>query len=470
MNIKNSFDEYVKEKLANHEAGVPVDLWNRISKETNRRKPFFVWFFSKHVFFLMLTTVFFIGGYYAYLIAGKSAFTVAINPLSNSNYRVAEVKKENKPLTVSALSKDPVLKSKYTSKPNSTNVMINAVSPGIDLTVGTADAKEIQKNHNLLTATNKRSNKKVKTINHFAQNQLMLQESGHYVENSNDEESVGKVVKDFSKESILTPRIYSVELLELFSTKKTAYKVISKHGYNIPCPTFNGNSTRFYTDFYTAADIVNRQFSDTANSIYLQKRKEGNTINSAFSFGIRLTKLFKSGITISGGINYSQIIEKFKFTQGNIIQTVYETNASGDTIGSYQTISTRYKITHNQYRNIDFPITIGYEKSFNNWSLGFNGGLIFNLFSTYKGDVLDKNFQPIGINESALEKRYKLKGNIGMGCTGGISVYYNLTERLKLLAEPYFRYNLSEMNQDASEFKQKYHTIGMKAGIRLDMK
>ena len=102
--------------------------------------------------------------------------------------------------------------------------------------------------------------------------------------------------------------------------------------------------------------------------------------------------------------------------------------------------------------------------------MNINGGVIFNLFSTYKGDILDKNMQPVDLNESTLENRYKLKGNIGMGYTGGVSVYYNITERLKVLAEPYFRYNISPMNQESSQFKQRYNTIGLRAGIRADLR
>lgn len=464
MNKINPFDEHLKNKLADFEADVPAYLWDNINKDNNRKKPFFIWSFSKRNFFLILTITILGGGFYNYVTSYNSNFPFEKTIVSINKVNIVDLSKEK-----NTIQSEPVIKSNYRNQQKSKNIKVNAASPGIDLIVETPKEIEFSKTQPLLAEKSTR-NKKLKKSNLSGLNALSLDESNSIVEKLNEDEFHDNKVLAWKQESILTPHILSAELLHTFSKFTPTLKIISKPVYNIPCPTFNNNTNRFYTDFYAAADIINRQFNDTANSIYLQKRKEGNTISSAFSFGIRLTKLFKSGITIRGGINFSQVNEKFKFTQGNIIQMVYETNASGDTIGSYQTISTRYKITHNQYRNVDFPITIGYEKSFNNWSLGFNGGLIFNLFSTYKGDVLDKNFQPIDINESALEKRYKLKGNIGMGCTGGVSVYYNLTERLKLLAEPYFRYNFSEMNQESSVFKQQYHTIGMRAGIRMDLR
>ena len=103
-------------------------------------------------------------------------------------------------------------------------------------------------------------------------------------EKSKEENPNDKLVIAFINESRLSPRVISAEKLQSFSYFNPSVKIISKPVYNIPCPTFNNNSNRFYTDFYAATDFINRQFSDTANSIYLQKRKEGNTVSSAFSF------------------------------------------------------------------------------------------------------------------------------------------------------------------------------------------
>ena len=49
-----------------------------------------------------------------------------------------------------------------------------------------------------------------------------------------------------------------------------------------------------------------------------------------------------------------------------------------------------------------------------------------------------------------------------------VSVYYKVTERLHILAEPYFRYNFSPVSKEALTLKQKYSTLGLRLGIRLD--
>lgn len=464
MKYRIPFDEHIKEKLSDFEAAVPNDMWDRISKESNKKRPFFVWSFLNSTGFLTLMTIALGVGFYFYKNPQHSSLHPIEKISSSKTNIIAEDNLKNKHITT-----EPVLKSKYRNPTASTKTKVNAISPGIDQVDETSRINFPSSKHLLVTETVKRKFEKTKSIQPSSTFSNWKEKNIDLSAVNNFDADVNNFSNPFV-EPVLHPFLLSIELINVFSKNTPTLKTILKPNYNIPCPTFNTNSNLFYLDFYSATDFINRKFSDTVNSIYLQKRKEGTTITSAFSAGIRFTKLYKSGIAIRGGINFSQINEKFKFTQGNIIQTVYETNASGDTIGSYQTISTRYKITHNQYRNIDFPFTLGYEKSFNKWTLNINGGLIFNLFSTYKGDILDKNFQPIDINESTLEKRYKLKGNIGIGCTGGLSMYYNITERLKLLAEPYFRYNFSSMNQESTEFNQQYNTLGMRAGIRVDLR
>jgi hypothetical protein len=64
---------------------------------------------------------------------------------------------------------------------------------------------------------------------------------------------------------------------------------------------------------------------------------------------------------------------------------------------------------------------------------------------------------------------YQFKTNIGIGGIGAISFYYSLNGKLSILAEPYLRYNFSSMSKEEISLKQKYHTSGIKFGIRLNL-
>jgi hypothetical protein len=190
----------------------------------------------------------------------------------------------------------------------------------------------------------------------------------------------------------------------------------------------------------------------------------------SFSAGFRYVKEFGKHFNFSTGLNYSQINEQFKFSKGNIIQIIYVTNASGDTIDIYQTESTRYKTTYNKYRTIDLPITIGYGWKKNNWDFIVNAGVIMNIVSFYKGDVLNSDLQPIDINASTLSKAYQLKTNIGLGLYAGFRIAKDLNDKTQLFVEPHFRYNLSNMTTPNTSFNQKINVTGVNVGLRIKIK
>lgn len=238
------------------------------------------------------------------------------------------------------------------------------------------------------------------------------------------------------------------------------------------CPTFEKDAAgnKKYLEIYAGPDYAFRSLTDTANSEYLRRRKESTKFSSAFSAGIRYTRVFSNSMSVRAGFNYSQINEKFKFKQGNIVQVVYIINASGDTIGSYTVTGTRYKTTINNYRSIDIPIAMGYEVGNGRWHANINAGVVINIYSWQKGEILDASYNPVSITTGKNSSPYQFKTNAGIGFMGGVSVYYKLNERYHLFAEPYFRYNFSPMNKDNITLKQKYQTAGLRLGVRLDLK
>ena len=240
------------------------------------------------------------------------------------------------------------------------------------------------------------------------------------------------------------------------------------------CPTIEENAAgnKTYLEFYGSPDRGFQSFSDTGvNSAYLQSRKASTKFSSAFSAGIRYTRVFNNGMSLRTGLNYSQINEKFTLVQGNIVQVTYIINAQGDTTGSYTVTGTRYKTTYNKYRTLDIPLIVGYELGNGKLHANLNAGAIVNVYSWQKGDVLDAAGNPVNITTGKNSASpYGFKTNIGIGFTGGVSVYYKITDKLHLLAEPYYRHNLSSMNKDNLTLKQKYNTAGIKLGLRFDLK
>ena len=84
--------------------------------------------------------------------------------------------------------------------------------------------------------------------------------------------------------------------------------------------------------------------------------------------------------------------------------------------------------------------------------------------------MLDTAGRPVSITTGKNSSPYQFKTNAGIGFIGAVSVYYKITDKLHLVAEPYFRYNFSPMNKETITLKQKYQTVGLRLGVRLDLK
>ena len=93
-----------------------------------------------------------------------------------------------------------------------------------------------------------------------------------------------------------------------------------------------------------------------------------------------------------------------------------------------------------------------------------------NKYRWKKGDVLEKYGKEVSSTKGKGTYNYQKKTNAGVGFIGAVSLYYKLTDRLHIMAEPYFRYNFSPMNKETITLKQKYQTAGLRLGIRLDLK
>ncbi len=266
----------------------------------------------------------------------------------------------------------------------------------------------------------------------------------------------------FMKNYYLTLDTKLAEKESSLAMKNTSLSILK-----IPCPGSYRTGKRYF-EVYGGPDYAFRILSDTANSTYLQKRKESTHLSSAYSFGVRYTRVFNNSLSIRTGINFSQVNERFKFEQGHIVQMIYIIDANGDTTGSYATTGSRYKTTHNRYRTLDIPLQVGYELSKGRFAANINLGLMVNIYSWQKGDVLDTAYQPVSITTGKASSPYQFKTNAGIGVTGGISFYYRLTGKLHFLAEPYFRYNFSAANKSDITLKQKYTTAGLRLGLRMD--
>jgi hypothetical protein len=512
MKAKFPYEDIWRERLEQSEPPVPAHIWDNIAKQSQKKRPFFIWPWNINTWIILLLCLsgISIGGYY--LLSGSHQTSVVTRAHQTTFYQQAtEIKSGNKQTSkmhvadaegeknnrldknigsadhsdVAALhafdqniTSDPSA-STPTIKPSD----INSIDPDNKST----SRKQTNKVDSDLIASVDEDNSPVITANQkptrrlttgSAKKMRIKKPSSTTADNAIDNESEAEASKYNPSEIGSTSLshfsgISDIALLT-FKHQPSSGKLINKTlpHFEIPCPNADLNPAwnKEYIDFYSSADYVIRQFNDTPNSSYMQMRKQSTSFSSAFSVGARYNKVFENGLSFRVGLNYSQINEKFQFVQGNIIQLQYIVNVNGDTIGSFESVFKRYKTSYNRYRTIDVPITMGYEKMFGKCTMNFNAGVVINAYSWNRGEVLDKNLMPVNINSTDSTNPYQLRNNIGVGGIASASLYYPINEKWKVFAEPYIRYNFSSMSSSELSLKQKYHTTGLKLGLRLDLK
>ncbi|MEO6541034.1 MAG: hypothetical protein ABIN74_08600, partial [Ferruginibacter sp.] len=465
MNSNRHFDEHIKEQFNNYSPGVHPRIWENIIAEKDKKRPpgFWVSMLNGRAKLLVL-------GLFIALSSGGAWIFFKNITAPNTNTAT----ENNSPVTKSRGSKvqpfpdqqtksnDPVNDQPTTADNNIAKNNTGLVSNGGLKAQIYSPSLQPGETENSSPGAGKRNKKPYNGLGN-----ILVNTTSPGLDEDEDEDA-------YEGQGTLLGRL--TYHAEKYSEKRKSGKPgplsFDPIIYLPDCPSIekNASGNKRYFEFYAGPDYAIRSLHDTGNSAYLQKRKESTKFKSGFSAGIRYTKVFNNSMSVRGGVNYSQINEKFTFSQGNIIQVIYIINTNGDTIGSYTTTGTRYKTTINRYRSIDIPLVAGYELGNGKLHANINAGAIINIYSWQSGDVLDPAGNPVSITTGKSSSPYQFKTNAGIGFIGAASVYYKLNDRLHIMAEPYFRYNFTPMNKETITLKQKYQTAGLRLGIRLDLK
>lgn len=458
------FDDFVKKQFSDYSPDVPKHvLKNIMAKRRSKPKGFWMTVFnSKNI--LLLTLILLVGGGLSYILllgentppvnvtTGKNnpSQTVITSPGSNQENNVTATPGETTPLNNQSTHAE---KNSKGDIPDESPVNTNNSS-----------------SNNYFTPSSQKN--KVKPA---------VYKNAKGEANSDEDFSVIQNNSTIANNIGYSPFRFN-NARELNGTKS-----ISSLNIKLPdCPAIEKNAAgnKRYWEVYAGPDYAfenYKSYGDTASANYLEKRKASTKFSSAFSAGVRYTKVFNNGTSVRAGVNYTQVNEKFVYFNPNeikyvtVITTRVVIRAPGDTIYindtlQYQQTGTRTKTTFNRYRNIDIPLVIGYELGNGKIHANINAGVIINIYSWYKGDVLDSLYQPVTITTGKGNSIYQFKNNIGVGFIGSVSLYYRMTDNMRLVLEPYFRYNLSPMSKQNLNLQQKYNIAGLRAGVRFDLK
>ena len=427
MSDQLHFDHFVKEQLGGYKAEVPDRIWNNIVAARRKSKPKGFWFLNKG---LLLIAGILLGS----LTGGYMIYNSQKNPVTSGNKQTVVPSSQN----TKEIERDSKGVKENSDVDNSSNQ-----SEGVKISSSTSGAllsqiPEVTSNPFSKVPVNSRA---------LPGNNLRNRNSGSGSSETSiiaDNHSLpivnpinNSAVHNGSSESTLVNDIKE-ELLNRFTPlSSTNARQLSSNNNILPatkfvgCPTLERNAAgnKRYWEIYAGPDYIIKNyktFGDTASYNYLQKRKASTTLTSAFSAGVRYTRVFNNGMSARTGINFSQVNEKFSYINPSelkfitVITRRVVVRAPGDTLYfsdtlQYQQTGTHVRTTYNHYRNIDIPLVIGYELGNGKVHANINAGVIINVYSWYKGDVLDTSYQPVTITTGKGTNTYQYKTNIGVG-------------------------------------------------------
>jgi len=489
--MTEQFDKELRGKFSGYTPDVPPHIWDNIMARKSKRRAFFwIWLEKNRLSVLFILLLIGTGFYLSQnqlaikinrLTEGSASKKINVTPLSEKK------KGSNQNQSTTAFTK-PEGNIENTAQAAATIFIKNNNKPVIGKNDFTY-RKENNKQKSPLIDLSSTPLERAKAKNHKSKILITNSSTSIFSEASSKATKKTRKKKSSQKETSIEGETlvasidpspdqnewYLNKLNQPFSFLSKSdfplYNPIPKNQkFDVPCPENNAAGNKKYVELYAGPDFVFRAFRDTANSAYLEKRKETTSLTFAFSAGMRYTRVFNNAISLRTGINYSQIIEKFKLEEGNIIRVIYITNSNGDTIGNYNSIGTRYRNSYNKYHTIDIPLTMGYEWGNRNFHTALHAGIIANIYSWQKGSVIDTAYKEINITTGSLSSPYQFKTNIGVGFIASASLYYKINDKMHILAEPYFRYNLSSVNKEEITLRQKFNTAGLRLGIRYNLK
>ncbi len=460
-------DEIIKDKINNYSSEVPEGLWEKIIAEKERR-PKFIWWFNDNKGWMSAAAILLVIVGYTFFNSIKRN-SITIN--SAAKNIVSPSTKNNQ----SNLSKENIIENN-----SSTNNSINNNN--------TSEILDPSKNNSFI---NKNSSKAFNNLKQSSQVPFIQSQNIPLAENNEKivSNNLDEVQSTADNTSLTSSKNFVPGELMSFNFNKNEHanpfpsiNLRSILGIGmIDCPSINGiRRNDWYIEVYGSPDYTMKSvIPNGVSSTYLQKVDSSQTMKGGFTAGIRITKNIGEDFMFKAGLQYSQVNELFNRKTVNEIRTTTVINSrtivrpQGDTTISDTTSVTQIgysiKKAMNQYRNVEIPITLGYEftKKDSKWKVGINGGVIVNIASWASGITLDTAYNIVPISDrSTTGVVYKTKAGISLFASA--SVIHELDKGIEVFAEPYFRYGLSNTTTGIG-YSQHFNAAGLSVGVRLKL-
>lgn len=470
----NSFDEFLQDQFSQYKAPVSPDLFDRIIPEEKKRRIFFMLPKISMVAASLMLIV---------LISSVSAF-LYFNQIAFDNNQ------PNNAITNSNLATPPPPSNKPTISIEEDHKELNNLNAANNIQVSNESVEEKQ---NTSILKEEKLNNKADFA--FRKSHLPLQ--SHVIINSvnaNAPINSNKNTKSGSGEEhydtyqpFIKLNAQTINIENKTTPIQSGDKEINflfNHSRNIRnvviCPSDKKmrNTNWDIEVFASPTDVTFKTVTNnSATQDFLNRKDSSEKMKIGYSAGFRIVKPLSDNFSIKTGLQYTQANEQFTYRTENEIKTTTVITVRNITLanGSIVTVSDTsilqqigYKTNsvNNSYKTIDVPVLLGYEFGNEDWRFGINTGVLFNITTWNKGVTLDSSLLPQSFSK---ESNLIYKNNIGLGLYAGFSFTKRINYNTLVFAEPYIRYNLSNMTTASSTFNQRFTVGGLALGVRFNL-
>ena len=439
----NYFDNFIREKMQDHESPVPVGLWDKVNPAINAP-------------------------------TGK---IIKLNSLKNWGLSAV--------LLMAGLGSSFVVAD---SKRYTIGAAGNMVAAGTNnMTIASAQDHMITQ----VVVVNETKNSITRTINTASpivpSPIVQVSESSKQLIISNQKNSISDINSSKVFENETFAKFAAANTISYVRNNNASNFKFGSKDYNkylndlklsLLCPGSNPNTDWYIEPFAGPIYGFKKISNNTATSTYLQQKDSSESMQIGYAAGVNIVKPISEHFVLKTGVWVSQINERFSYKTENEIKTTIVVTvrniirAPGDTLrisdtSSVQQIGYKNTVVGNRYKTLDVPVIIGYEFGKGSLKFGINAGVIVNVKHGFEGAVYDSSLTAITVNK---ETNNLYKTNIGLGLYAGFRIAKDLNEKTQLFVEPHFRYNLSNMTTPNTSFNQKINVTGVNIGLRIKIK
>jgi hypothetical protein len=413
--LETQFDEIFRNKLQGHSAPVPTYIWQRIQpKEANDRDRIVFWIW--YIVLPLSLIVSFTGGY------------LIIKELKISNHR----------------NTVPAVRQNMGSTPN--NVVKSASHIAVDREPGDQAGLQpsgvLQPQAELQSSHERQSSNRMLSINSWGRPSLPphpaiqpdnLQESTDGLQENASSPGARQLSGGLRKRAIETVIAKTSSPVHFVPPNKitTLFPDAAKNArkpFVIKSKPPVVKKSYCYVDVYASPDLPS--FSLNASSLPSGEKNIQQT-QLSYTIALNITKSLGSHFAGSIGLQYSGIKSK---------STIRINDSS-------------FLPNNIRLKNIDVPLLIGYTFGNDRFMAAINTGVIINMHSLYR-ELADNS---IG--------NYN-KINSGISLYFGLNLSQTVNDKIRVFAEPYFRYGLSNLKNEDQVFSQKLNITGLSLGVR----